>query len=129
MKYSFLLLLLICSCINRPIPKLTSQTKKTLDSVRKYLECENVVENYKTKQVSGKPNRKYLTIDFYDVKRKHVNFDSINKVVMDAYENNGFELKKYYRVSLYYFDNYDNADLKKAFFYDSTRTLVEVTDR
>ena len=111
------------------MPKLTSKTKKTLDSVRKYLDCENVVENYKTKQKSGEPNRKYLTIDFYDVKREQVNFDSINKVVMDAYEANGFDLKKYYRVSLYYFDNYNNAHLKKAFFYDSTRKLVEIADR
>lgn len=120
------LLLILSSCVDTPkLPELSDKSKSKFHTIRNYLECENIRHSYH-REVTSDHDWLDFSIDLYDVKAKDVNFDSINKEILSTYKENGLKIEDCYRVSIFYFNNYSRADLRVAYFFDSTRTIVKV---
>ncbi len=114
------------SCIDLPdSPEIKGNQLQKFNGIKQYLG----IKNYQT-QYSGKKSKGIETIvfsiDLIDVKNKHPNMDSINFELIDVFEKSGYDFSRCKKISIWYFNRYDNADLKKVFFYDNKMNLLEV---
>lgn len=117
---------LVSSCVNTPeMPELSSKSIREFNNVRKYLKCDNIKQRYK-REYTNSYDRLSFSILLYDIRAKQINYDSLNKVILDIYEANKYKLKNCYHVSIYYLNNFENADLRKVYIFDGKRNLVEV---
>jgi hypothetical protein len=125
MKYFLIISLILTSCGIPKAHKLSKKAEMELSGVKKYLKCDEIGEQY-TDETSNNKTSKYFQLIIIDKKRKDINYDSINDVLLDIYENDGLKLNQYTRISIYYLDNYFEADLDRAYFFDNKRNIIEI---
>lgn len=119
------MLFIVASCLDLPkMPALNKSTKKTVESVKKYLKCETISYSF-TRQTKNDTTKLFLDFLIYDVKRKKPNLDSINVLLMKKFDQNDFKLKDCYRINFFYFKDYDDAKLVKGFRFNSDGVLIE----
>lgn len=129
MKFKTLFYILIgyiSSCGRIPeMKEINSENLKILDSVRNYLQCKNIEHSYLSK---GNLNHQdlFFVVNIYDVKRKKINFDSLNVRILDVYQKSGYDFGVCKKIGIYYINDYKNADLRKVYYFDKNLEVIEI---